>query len=302
VISPSGEQHELRHGAQHAVIVEVGGALRAYEVSGRARFDGYGADERATGARGHPLIPWPNRLRDGRYRFAGAEHQLALTEPAQGNAIHGLVRWANWRAIERSADRVVMAHTLHPREGWPFALQLALAYALDEDGLTVTTTATNVGAEPCPFGAGQHPYLTLGTPTVDALQLELPAATRLCSDERGIPTGSEPVRGTAYDFRRPRPIGDTVLDTAYTDLRRDADGRARVRLRHGSDAVTLWMDGAYGWVMAFTGDPLPEVDRRRRGLGIEPMTCAPNALQSGDGLRTLAPGERTVARWGITPG
>jgi aldose 1-epimerase len=60
------------------------------------------------------------------------------------------------------------------------------------------------------------------------------------------------------------------------------------------------MDDTYSYLMLFTGDTLPP-DRRRRGLAAEPMTCAPNAYQSGDGLRTLAPGERFTGRWGIQP-
>ena len=48
------------------------------------------------GAHGAPLIPWPNRLADGRYSFDGADHQLALTEPERHNAIHGLMRWRPW--------------------------------------------------------------------------------------------------------------------------------------------------------------------------------------------------------------
>ena len=51
--------------------------------------------------------------------------------------------------------------------------------------------------------------------------------------------------------------------------------------------------------MLFPGDLLADVNRR--SLGIEPMTCAPNAFQSGDGLITLEPGESFAAAWGIEP-
>jgi aldose 1-epimerase len=54
--------------------------------------------------------------------------------------------------------------------------------------------------------------------------------------------------------------------------------------------------------MLFTGDSLPDASRRRGGLGVEPMTCAPNAFASGDGLRVLEPGESFSAAWGIAPG
>jgi aldose 1-epimerase len=97
---PSGEQVEIRQGAQRAVVVEVGGGLRCYDVDGRKVLDGYGVDEMVTGARGQPLIPWPNRLHGGTYTWDGAEHVVPLDEPEQGNALHRLCRWRNWRATD----------------------------------------------------------------------------------------------------------------------------------------------------------------------------------------------------------
>jgi aldose 1-epimerase len=301
---PSGAQVELVHRGQRAVVVEVGGALRTYEANGLPVLEGYEAGEMCSGARGQPLIPWPNRLRDGRYSFDGETHQLPLSEPAKRNAIHGLVRWASWTTCERTAARVLMEHTLHPQPGYPFALRLAIDYQLGEDGLHVRTTATNLGTSPCPYGAGAHPYLTLGTSTIDQLELSAPGSIWLPADDRGIPTGERSsVEGTEYDFRAARQIGQTKLDTGFTELERDDDGLARVTLNtpNRGPGVTLWLDRSYPYLMLFTGDSLPDPARRRRGLGIEPMTCAPNAFQTGDGLQRLAPGESFTSSWGITP-
>lgn len=304
-VLPSGTQVELVHGSQRAVVVEVGGALRSYVANGLQLLDGYEADEMCSGARGQSLIPWPNRLRDGRYTFAGETHQLPLSEPSKRNAIHGLVRWATWTISEREDRRVLMTHVLHPQPGYPFALRLAIEYQLGDDGLCVRTTATNAGIYDCPYGAGAHPYLTLGTPTIDQLELRAPGSIRLPEDDRGIPTGERSaVDGTGYDFRSARPIGETTLDTGYTALQRDDDGLARVALHAPTSGrgVTLWLDQSYPYLMLFTGDSLPEGARRRRGLGVEPMTCAPNAFESGDGLRRLAPDESFAGSWGVTPG
>lgn len=65
--------------------------------------------------------------------------------------------------------------------------------------------------------------------------------------------------------------------------------------------VGIWMDGRYPYYMLFTGDTLPDRAERRRSLAVEPMTCAPNAFASGDGLIILAPGESVTSRWGIAP-
>jgi aldose 1-epimerase len=133
----------------------------------RELVDGYRADEMSSSARGQVLIPWPNRLQDGRYEFDGRRHQLPLNEPEHRNAIHGLVRWAAWTTAEREPDRAVMEHVLHPQPGYPFSLRISIEYALTDSGLRVRTTARNLGTDPCPYGGGAHPYLTLGTAAID---------------------------------------------------------------------------------------------------------------------------------------
>jgi len=297
---PSGAQFEITHGEQHAIVVEVGGGVRAYDVGGRDVLQPYAVDEICDGAHGAPLVPWPNRLGDGRYRFDGIEHQVALTEPEKHNAIHGFLRWRPWRCLAHEEGHVVMATTLFPLQGYPFTLDVRVSYRLDESGLSVTTTATNVGDQPAPYSCGQHPYLSPGVGTVDDCTLHLEADTRILTDpQRQLPTGREDVAATAYDFRAGRRLDDLVIDDAFTDLRRDDQGRAWVRLDCADDRVTqLWVDEAYPVIEIFTGDTLAP-GRRRRGLGTEPMTCPPNAFQSGDGVIRLEPGGTSSASWGV---
>ena len=282
------------------MITEVGATLRTFTSGDRAVLDGWEADEACAGGRGQTLIPWPNRIRGGRYRWRERTYQLDLTEPEVRGAIHGLTRWAPWRVVERSAAHVRLRYVQHACPGWPFVLGAEIDYRLEPTGLTVRTTATNLGTEDCPYGTGAHPYLHAGTPSIDAARVVAPAGRYLPVDEVGIPTGTETVEGTPYDLRRSSQIGDRRLDTAYTDLERDADGRARVRLiRDDGSEITLWLDEAYAYLQLFTGDTLPDVERRRTGLAVEPMTCPPDAFNSGDGLVTLRPGESHTATWGI---
>src|SRR4051794_35219444 len=134
---PSCRQYELVHGDQRAVVVEVGAGLRLYEVVDGPLLDGYGENEMCSSGRGQVLIPWPNRIAGGTYEFDGAKHELPLTEPTAGNAIHGLVRWRQWRARDQEANRVVMEHILNPQPGYPFTLELTIEYVLADDGLSV---------------------------------------------------------------------------------------------------------------------------------------------------------------------
>jgi aldose 1-epimerase len=298
---PSGEQFEIVSGEQRAVIVEVGGGIREYSVADRPVLQSYAVDAMCDGAHGAPLIPWPNRLADGRYSFDGEDYELALSEPAKRNAIHGLLRWRPWQALEREPDRVLMGTRLHPSPGYPFALDVSVAYELDEaTGLTVTTTALNVGERACPYGTGQHPYLSPGAGLVDECSLELPAATRILTDaERQLPCGREPVEGTEYDYRAAQLLGGRSIDFAFTDLSRETSGRALTKLsRPDGSRVEMWVDEAYPFIEIFTADTLA-LSRRRRGLAVEPMTCAPNGFQSGEGLVRLEPWESSRACWGV---
>ena len=247
---PSGEQFELEAGAQQVVVVEVGAGIREWE----GVLLGYAADEMCSSGRGQVLAPWPNRLAGGRYEWEGEELQLPVNEVSSGSAIHGLVRWASWRPVERDASRVVLEHRLHPQPGYPFSLRLRVEYRLSEHGLAVRTEAENVGARAAPFGAGHHPYM-LG-----------------------------PVEELTLDGDR---VGERRLDET-----RHRPGGWRVRVGH----VTVWADAAWPWQQVFTGD-LPDIGRR--GLAVEPMTCPPQALRTGEGVIRLEPGEHWSGEWGI---
>jgi aldose 1-epimerase len=305
VLAPSGRQYLLAGpGGQQAVVVEVGGGLREYGSGGRPVLDGYAEGELCSGGRGQVLAPWPNRVGDGRYAWAGRDFQLPLTEVEHGNAIHGLVRWASWSLAESSAARVLLAHRLPPQPGWPWPLDLTVAYSLTPSGLEVTLGAENLGSDPCPWGAGFHPYLAAFGGLADQSQLQVPAAAYYRSDERGLPVGIEPVAGGPVDFRSGRPIGPAHLDVAFTDLERDSSGRATVELADpaGGGRTQLWVDPSWTHLMVFTGDTLGEVGRRRRGVAVEPMTAPPDMLRSGTGRIVLEPGERWQGSWGIAPG
>jgi galactose mutarotase-like enzyme len=265
--------------------------------------DGYAEDEMVSAGRGQVLLPWPNRVADGAWRWEEKDQQLALTEVKKGNAIHGLVRWAGWQ-LERISDAEAVArHVLHPQTGYPFRLAVELRYRLTDDGLRVEVTVENRTAMRAPLGLGFHPYLAADGP-VDDCRLTVPANTYIEVDDRGIPVArhavDRTVEGSDYDYRAARVIGDQVLDTPYTDVDR-IDGEVRVVLEGSERRTTLWMDETFGYLQVFTGDTVPQPERRRRGLAVEPMTCPANALVTGEGLTVLDPGGVLHGTWGIRP-
>jgi aldose 1-epimerase len=300
----TGAQYELAAGDYRATVTELGAGLRQLEHRGQPVLASYGPDVLPPGGAGQLLCPWPNRVDGGHYAVDGAGYQLDLSEPANRNAIHGLTRWASWRPAPASAaqdgEEISLRLVLLGHQGYPFALELDASYRLTADhGLQVSISARNLGSAAAPYGTGQHPYLTTGAATVDECELGLPAGLWQPSSGRGIPDGApQDVTGTEFDFRTPRRIGGTQLDHALTGLDRDASGRASARLSSAGTQVTLWAGPGYEWLQVFTGDTLPP-SRRRKALAIEPMTCPPNAFNSGVDLLMLEPGDSVTYTWGI---
>jgi aldose 1-epimerase len=301
--APSGDQFEIVAGGYRAVVTECGATLRVLEHSGRPLLHGFGVDEMSGAARGQLLVPWPNRIRDGRYSFGGRDLQLGLTEPARQNASHGLARWAAWSLEEHGTSSVSLGYRLMAQSGYPWTVDLHVLYDLSADGLTVTQTATNLSGEAAPYASGAHPYLTAGDGPVDDWELTLPAATRLLPDDRLLPVGEEDVTGTPYDCRVTRPLRDTRLDHAFGDLVRDDGGVATTYVRDPSTGrgAALWVDRQHPWLMVFSADD--GWDPPRQALAVEPMTAPPDAFRSGLDLLTLAPagldGDEVSVSWGI---
>lgn len=299
---------ELRGGEFRARVDRTGAGLQELTWRGRNVVWPYTSAEGPVAFQGQVLAPWPNRVRDGVYGYNGDEYRLKVDEPATGSAIHGLVHDRTWSVTTSSDDAVELCLDFEGTQGFPFPLKLEIGYRLGPDGLTVTTTARNSGSAPAPFGLGFHPYLTLGEPLWELTErgeavLSSPARSHQPVDGRLLPDGEPaPVEGGEFDLRAPgRALGDTVLDTAFTDLDRDAEGRAWVHLSGPEHRVSLWCDATFGWLQLFSSDTLTGPHRRAH-LAVEPMTCPPDALNSGADLRILAPGESTEHVFGITAG
>lgn len=300
LLPPSGDQYPIEAAGYRAVVTQSGGALRTLTYAGRDLVDGFAEDRSSPGGRGQLLVPWPNRIRDGRYSFGGQDLQLALTEPKRHNASHGLARWATWQVLEQSGDSVTLGVRIMAQSGYPWTLQLHVTYTVDQDGLRVTQRAENLAGTAAPYASGAHPYLSAGTGPVDGWELTCPAAVRALSDpDRLLPAGQEAVDGTPHDFRSSRPIGDVQLNHAFTSLERDPDGTATTTLVDPATGtgVALWVDEHHRWLMLYTADDVPLT--ARRSLAVEPMTANADAFNSGDDLVTLAPGGSFEASWGI---
>jgi aldose 1-epimerase len=313
VTAPSGQQWTIEAGEHRAVLVEVGGGLRTYQVAGAEVLAGFAEHEMSPGGAGQILAPWPNRIRDGKFTFGGEPHQLNLTEPPRHNAIHGLVNWVRWAgtysaspgrstsAGEQDApDAVTLTYDLPPQPGYPWPLALRSQFRVGPDGLTATHHVTNLAAAPAPFGFSVHPYFIVPGVAVDDLTLVVPGRSRLLVDGRLLPIGAARVAGTELDYTEGRRIGPTILDTAFGDVIRDDHGGSSVTLTADDGrGVRVWADHTFGWWQVFTSDTLTG-DRHRRAVAVEPMTCPPDAFRSGRDLVTLEPGQVWSGTWGVS--
>lgn len=299
----TGEQYVVDAGGTRAVVTGVGAGLRALTHEGRALVETYGPDDHPPLGAGGVLVPWPNRTAGARWSWRGVEQRLDVTDVARGHAIHGLLRRATWTEVARTGDTVTLAADVAPgTPGWPEPLHVETTYAVSTTGLAVGHTVTNRGDGAVPVGVGTHPYLRAGDPA-DAV-LTLATADVVEVDEVLIPTGTRPVTD-AEDLRDGRRVGGLTLDTCF----RVADGADPLATLRGPDGagVALWADDAVRWVQVFTPDGFPRPDGERpdgtagRAVAVEPMTCPPDALNSGTDLRILAPGETWTVRWGLRP-
>ena len=295
---PSGEQIAIAHGDQRAVVTEVGATLRTYVKGGVSVIEGFAGDEVPTGARGQVLYPWPNRIGDGQWMFSDRVAKPTVNDVEQATALHGVVRWRPFRVDSVNQNRCVLSLLLHPTPDYPFLSEIAVAYHLGSLGLTVTTTVTNRDEVPIPFGLGFHPYLAVGTPTIEGAELDVPARAYVAVNSRQLPTGEIlPVAGHPLDFTRAKSVNGHELDVTYTELMRDDFGLATVALRDRSGGeVELSMDRNFPYVQIFTGDTL-EHGRRRTAVAVEPMTCPPDALRSGKDIVVLEPGQHWAGSW-----
>jgi len=284
----------LSHGPYEAEVVTVGACLRTLTRDGVDLVAGWPAGQMCASSRGAVLMPWANRVGDGRYELDGRVYQLALSEPAKGNAIHGLVHWVAWTVAEHGSDHATLRYELAPQTGYPWLLDLEVTYRLGDEGLTTTLSATNVGDAPAPYGAGLHPYLTVGR-QVDECVLTLPAETWCAMDARGLPAPAVPVDGTHWDFRGGRAIGDLVMDHPFGGV---ADGAtATLADPDTGRSVSVTVHDGIRWLHAFTSDTVR--GHEREALAVEPVTAPPDSFRTGVDLVLLAPGESHRASFTI---
>jgi aldose 1-epimerase len=298
-------EYSIRSGEYTAVITAQAGALRELRYRERDLIVPFPVGGPIPDFRGIIAAPWPNRIADGRYTFDGTGYEVPVNEPERGCALHGLVFPLDWTLESHDESSVQLSCTPDPTAGYPHAVRINVEYRLSDDGLHSSVTAANLGSTAAPYGVCPHPYLVAGTAPLDAWTLEIPADSFLeVTPDRLLPKDTRPVAGHEFDFRTPRAIGATEIDHAFTDIAFDGGtsdraAQARVLVRDpGGTGVGMSWDRTCQWLQIHTADKLPPA-LNRLGLAVEPMTCPPDAFNSGLDLIRLEPGATHEASWSI---
>ena len=298
IITGVGERFELRAGDTVAEVGTVAAVLCALRVGAVDLTEPLPLDTAPPPfCSGIALAPWPNRVRAGRWQLDGEELQLDITEPKRGGALHGLLEFAEYEVRERTEASITLGAVIHPQHGWPFLLDTWIRYEVTADGLTATHGARNLSERSAPYAAGTHPYPRIGAHDVADLVLTVPASEYLEVDERLDPIAWRAVSG-GTDLRGGVRVGDLDLDTAFRALA-PVDGVTATLTAPDGARLEVWQDADWRYLQVFTTPIFPKADGLGTAVAIEPMTAPPDALNSGDHLIWLEPGETYEGSWGF---
>jgi aldose 1-epimerase len=266
----------LRH--RDAELLDPGQGVEAYAQRGNTM--------------GIPLLhPWANRLAGPSYRIGDvrlpAPAGRYATDP-EGLPIHGaLPGHLRWAVQPGSPPDRVSARlswdSSELLELFPFTHELEMRAELTAGRLTLTTTLRATGSAAVPVAFGFHPYLRIpGSPRRD-WRVALGATERLVLDEHMIPTGAaEPL------VERTFGLGEQSWDDGLAGL----DEPARFEVSDGETTLTVTFEEGFGYAQVYAP---PGHDY----ICFEPMTAPTNALNSGEGLVQVAPGEERRTRWSV---
>jgi len=243
------------------------------------------------------LFPFPNRIRDGRFTWAGRSYELPCNDSTKTNAIHGFSPRVAWRVQECSAERErghIAADFVGSRDAgvgpelWPGDPHLALRIELTERSLRLEATVTNRSDGPLPFGMGYHPYFAVSPGD----RIETPACSRWELRD-SLPTGNVLPLESKYDLRHARAVEDLTLDDIYTNFptAEPVNGlveRGRVLYADGG-ALVVRASPVFRELVVFTPP-------HRKAVCLEPYTCPTDAANLAArgldvGWQILAPGQ-----------
>lgn len=271
-------QLKLVSGEYVATISAYGAALIQLAYRGNKFCPERDTAELLSSYHGSVIAPWPNRIRDGQYCFAGKQFSVPINEKTRGNALHGFSAELQWATVQKNDAYACFELSLPPSPGYPWPVTMTTEYQLSPAGLELSFSATGTAKQP--FGWAFHPYLTLPNSKPATWMLQHSAKSVLLVDsKRLLPTSLVSVEKAGLDFRFGASPEITGLDNAFANFDFNEQGRSSITLESSQHLIKVDFDSATPWLqLHFPDAKLTSVP----AVVVEPMSCAPDAFNSPD--------------------
>lgn len=286
----SGESIIIKTNDYEACIVTVGAGLCYLKYKQQDLVIAHDPTEIPLAHLGKILTPWPNRIANGNYIFDGKSYSLAINDRANNAAIHGLEAWVLWQIDSIYPNSCTLSTNVVPIYGYPFNILCQVTYTLsDEKGLEVSIYAKNIGKETAPYGCGSHPYLTCNNQPIEDLFFTLDSYKTYVVDENLNPKELVDSNNIGLDFSRRRQIQDTKIDHTFIPNKKHWEAILE------GEKLSVTMSSDCPFIQIYSGEKLA-----RKGIAIEPMSCAPDAFNSKLGLVKLKPNQSHILSFNIS--
>ncbi|MGC8536671.1 MAG: aldose 1-epimerase [Rhizomicrobium sp.] len=250
---------------------EIGGALLSLRYDGRSLMRETPNEAIAAGnvrlTAGFPLVPYVNRIADGRFEFSDRSYRLATNFPDSSHPLHGIGWQRAWRVVNETKDSCVLAYESDAGDerDWPFRFCTELHYLLRPNGLDVSLYMTNREEFPAPAGLGFHPFFPIGEKT----RVRFAAKALWTNDPAFLPL--KPMVEEARRFASGwQPAGGN-----FDNDIEGWDGRLFLTAMPGDLALTMTVEPVFSWLRIFNPP-------NSNSIGVEPMTHATNAINRSD--------------------
>lgn len=267
------------------ILTDLGAGLNAINIKSQSGkrincIKGYSSEKEIielhhNAFRGNILSPYPNRIRDGKFKLKDVTHQFPIHFPNEQNSIHGLLHHKKFDVVSSLADEKhaflhIKLDYLGTDQGFPFPYTIEVFYTLTADGIKIETKSKHRNQDPIPLALGWHPYFRFEG-SIEDVSLKLPKVLELSVDDRMIPNG----QSQSFDnFEILRPIGETVLDTCFK--LENSSSKSITNLATEEIQLEIWtenQENQFDYLQIFTPPT-------RDSIAIEPMTAPPNAFNS----------------------
>lgn len=303
-------------------LTKYGANLLSYEVPIHNELfdilDGFNSPEEiiaARGARNYIMAPFANRVKDGLYNFNYNAHQLKPIPP-RSQVIHGFAAYQefNIKDVVNNSNCILIEFESQPisssqYSGYPFDIQIRVAYKLFDKKIEITVSGINNGKEPAPFWSGWHPYFKTNKKGIENLILTIPAEKIILVDREFIPLEGEAAFGDIEKYPNKnfsllvhedkKRIGGRKLNDCYADFQRDLTGLIRANIFDDTNGLSIDVFQSEGYLLAFTGEGL--IRDPRKSIALEPMQCMTNAYNREEFIKkiTLRPKGVSTFSFGV---